>query len=429
MSRVLPISADSHGVGASPPRQATTAPGDLPTTWRPDIDGLRGLAVLSLLAAHVVPQWGHGGGLVGLDMFFVISGYLISDRLMRLHAAGQLKLTAFYFRRIQRIVPSLCLVLLASLAFSWLFTFPGAALQIGKHVASAALFASNFMLWHEAAPSSLGWEGAPLFHLWALAFEVQFCLVWAIGLAWLLRSGRSVATAVCTLLIASFALNIAFVDSDPNAAFLLPPSRTWELMFGALLACMSQHSTRNPVAWIQARLVQHPMVRQWTPNLMAWTGLALLAVSSLLINSTQSYPGWWALLPTLGTFALLSAGPAAAVNRHLLSQPILRFYGVISYPLYLWHWPLLTFPVVMGVPLTHELRVIILIASVVLAALTHELVDKRARFHPNSGPGLSAALLAALAIVGLIGYGFHQTNGASETFPPSLRSGPAIELR
>ena len=416
MSRVLPISAD------------TTAPGDLPATWRPDIDGLRGLAVLSLLAAHVVPQWSHGGGLLGLDMFFVISGYLITDRLMRWHAAGRLSLTAFYVRRIRRIVPSLCVVLFSCLTFSWLFTFPGAVLQIGKHVASAAVFASNFMLWREAAPSSLGWEGTPLFHLWALAFEVQFCIAWAAGLAWLLRSGRSVATAVCTLLIASFALNLAFVDSDPNAAFLLPPSRTWELMVGALLACLSQHGTRDPVAWIQARLVRHPMVRSWTPNLMAGTGLTLLAGSIWLMDSTLNFPGWWAWLPTLGTFALLAAGSAAAVNRHLLSQPILRFYGVISYPLYLWHWPLLSFPAVMGVPLTHELRVIILIASVVLAALTHEMVGKRHRFGPHS-TSLPICLLAALIGVGALGLLVEQTYGLLASFPEGMRNGPGIQLR
>ncbi|MBX9715446.1 MAG: acyltransferase, partial [Burkholderiaceae bacterium] len=389
-----------------------------------------GLAVLSLLAMHLFPNWSRGGGLVGFDMFFVISGYLISDCVLRAHAEGRFSLMAFYARRIQRIVPSLCLVLLFCLAFSWLFTFPGEVLQIGKHAAAAALFASNFVQWFEATPSDLGFTGAPLFHLWALALEVQFCIVWPICLLWLLRRGLSVAAGVCALLVASLAWNIAIVESDPNAAFLLPASRTWELMVGALLACMSQRNSPGLVGWIQARCAHRPLARQWTPDLMAGSGVALLLLSLALIDSTRHFPGWWALLPTAGTFALLAAGPEARINRHLLSQPILRFYGAISYPLYLWHWPLLSFPIVLGVPLTHELRVIILIASVVLAALTYEVVDRRLRASQHAGAsGLAASLLAALLVIALIGYGFHQTGGASSTFPPSLRGGPAVEMR
>lgn len=424
MSHALPIPESSPGVSVPSARQAASIP-DVAPGHRPDIDGLRGLAVLSLMAVHLFPQWSQGGGRVGLDMFFVISGYLISDALMRAHAGGRFSLMAFYARRMQRIVPSLCLVLLFCLAFSWLFTFPGVTLEIGKHVAAAALFASNFMLWQQAAPSSLGSEGAPLFHLWALAFEVQFCIVWPIALIWLLRRGRSVAVAVCALTVGSFALNLAFMEFDPNAAFLLPPSRAWEPMLGALLACTIQRGASGPLA----RLAPRSLARSWASDLTAWTGMALLAGSLWTIDSTRHFPGWWAWLPTLGTFALLAAGPEAAVNRHVLSQPILRFYGAISYPLYLWHWPLLSFPIAMGLPLTHELRIIILITSVVLAALTHELVDKRLRCQSHHGPGRLVALLSALAIIGLMGFGLHQSDGAPETFPTSLRSGPAIDLR
>jgi len=402
MIHVPLMSEISHWISATPPKRAVVVP-DQTSPWRSDIDGLRGLAVLSLLAVHMVPQWGHGSGLVGLDMFFVISGFLITSRLMSAHAGGHINLPAFYARRIQRIVPSLCLVLLFCVAFSWLFTSPEAAHQFGKHIVSATLFASNFMFWRDAVTPGFGSDGTPLFHLWALAFLVQFCFVWPMVMAWLLRSGRSVVGWVGALMICSLALNFTLIQSNPDTSFLLLPSRAWELMVGALLACLTAKGGAGPVAWIQSRLVRSPLAQQHASNVVAWSGVGLLGASLWLITSSVNLPGWWALLPTLGTFALLASGPEAAVNRCLLSHPILRFYGGISYPLYLWHWPLLSFPVVMGVPLTQELRITILIASVVLAALTCELVEKPAR---SVGPAryVPFALIGALVATGALGW-------------------------
>ena len=369
--------------------------------WRSDVDGLRGFAVLLLLAVHMFPEWGRRGGLVGLDMLFVISGFLITRRLLSAHAAGRMDLPAFFVRRMQRIVPSLCLILMFCLAFSWLFTAPDATRQIGKQVASATLFASNLIGWREAALAGHEWQRAPLFHLWALAFLVQFCIVWPIVLAWLLRSGRSVVAAVCTLLLSTLLLDVTFSQSHREAA--LPASPAWEWMAGALLACMSAKGNAGPVAWIQARLVRHPRAQHLVPDLMAWAGVALLGASVMLISQSTDLPGWRSLLPALATFALLAAGSEAAFNRSVLSQPVLRFYGAISFPLYLWHWPLLTFPVVMGVPLTPELRVAILISSVVLAALTYELLDKPIESAAPS-PRVLMLLVSALTFVGALGW-------------------------
>lgn len=402
MIRVPLMSELSHWISATPPKRALVVP-DQTSPWRSDIDGLRGLAVLSLMAVHMVPQWGHGGGLVGLDMFFVISGFLITGRLLSFQAGGPINLPAFYARRIQRIVPSLVPVLLFCVVFSWLFTSPEAAHQFGKHIVSATLFASNFMFWRDAMTPAFSSEGTPLFHLWALAFLVQFCCVWPMVMAWLLRSGRSVVGWVGALLICSLILNLTLNESNPDAAFLLLPSRAWELMVGALLACLTAKGGGGPVAWIQTRPVRSPLAQQHASNVLAWSGVGLLGASLWLITSSVQVPGWWALLPTLGTFALLASGPEAAVNRCLLSHPILRFYGGISYPLYLWHWPLLSFPAVMGVPLTQELRITILITSVVLAALTCELVEKPAR---SVGPARYApfALVGALLATGALGW-------------------------
>ncbi len=389
-----------------------------PREHRADIDGLRGAAVLSLLAVHLFPQWGRGGGLLGIDIFFVLSGFLISDTLFRAHETGQFKLAQFYVHRIRRIVPSLCVVLMACLAFSFLFAFPSDLRHIGKQVTAAALFLSNFTLWQAALPSDMGAAGEPLFHLWALAFEVQFYVLWPIALACVVgRKGRTTAL-ICGLLVISFSLNVALVDSSPNAAFLLPPTRLWELMIGALLAQLGHFSARG----VEAR--SETGRARWAREIASLLGIALLAAAILLIDDTSQFPGWWALLPTLGAAALVISGPAAFINKYVLSNPVLRFYGVISYPLYLWHWPLLSFPVSLGMPLTHELRVIILIAGVVLAALTHELVERPLRLERSRARSTSFLMVAWLLTM-LFGWAALLTDGLESTYPDSMR----IELR
>ncbi|MDL2336855.1 MAG: acyltransferase [Pseudomonadota bacterium] len=419
MNDALRISVRRDDLNALPPGNALpsaqVAPG-----YRTDVDGLRGIAVLSLLAVHLFPQLSRGGGLVGVDIFFVVSGFLISNTLFRAHNAGQFNLADFYGHRIERVVPSLCVVLLSCLVFSFLFAPPNELRQIGKHVVAAVLFISNFAMWREVGSAGLSSAGTPLFHLWALAFEVQFYLLWPIAVTCLVGCERRTMAVIGGLLALSFLLNLAFVDSNPNATFLLPPTRLWELMVGAMLACLSDPVRCGPMAWLRTTLAMG--VHPWYPEFFAWAGVAMLSGAVLLIDNTQQFPGWWALLPTVGTFALLAAGPQASVNRLVLSHPILRFYGVISYPLYLWHWPLLSFPVSLGMPLTNELRVIILISSVVLAALTHELFEKPVR---SSSPraGWSLVMVAALLFTGLCGWAVLATGGLANTYPDSMRIG------
>ena len=416
MSNALLTLANPNAFNVQPPRHAAPT-SRVAIAHRQDIEGLRGVAVLSLLAVHLFPQWDRGGGILGLDMFFVLSGYLVSDALFRAHDAGDYSLRGFYADRLQRIVPSLILVLLSCLAFSWLFTTPNVTMVVGAHAAAAAVFISNFASCLGTGTLGLRAEESPLYHLWALALGVQFCILWPIALGYLLKRRQSVLVAVGSALLCSFLLNVAWVASEPNATLLLLPTRLWQLLAGALLACFGRLTGRALGA---AKPGRAPRLQCFARECSAWSGIGLLFVAVLLIDRTQHFPGWWALLPTAGTVALLYAGPDASVNRRFLSHPVLRFYGVISYPLYLWHWPLLTFPVVMGMPLTDELRVIILIASVVLAALTHELVEKNTRLGLR-GSSIPVALVSALACVGLLGYAVQQSNGLLKTFPQTMQ--------
>jgi peptidoglycan/LPS O-acetylase OafA/YrhL len=383
--------------------------------------------VLSLLAVHVFPQWIHGGS-IGTGMFFVLSGYLISESVLRAHDAGSFDLVAFYSRRIQRVVPSLCLVLFSVLSFSVLFTYPAAARQIGEDVFTGSLLMSNFALWREAAFFDVTSEPRALMHLWWLGVEVQFYLVWPLMMILMLRYRNWAWHLFAMLSLGSLALFVLLVDSPTSAHMMLPVTRWWELMLGALLAGMMRSHGGGPAAWLQGHLGKHSAAAALVPDALASCGLSLLLMATLMFDGSGSTPAWWSILPALGTFALLSAGSQASINRLVLSRPILRFYGSISYPLYLWHWPMLTLPTVMGMPLTHELRIIILTASVVLAALTHEMAEKPYQMgnHRSSVPKKLIAIWMTVAALGLL---VQNTGGLLSTFPESMRSGPMIQIR
>lgn len=380
---------------------------------------MRGVAVLSVLAVHAFPHWVQGG-FIGVDIFFVLSGYLITSILLHALATGRFSYADFYARRVRRIFPALCLVLLACLAFGALYTYPGDLRQLGKHVAAGAAFVSNVVLWKEADYFDAASEAKPLLHLWSLGVEEQFYLLWPIVVVLCHRwRGRALAVVVGGLLV-SFALNIAFVVDKPSATFFLPTSRFWELMVGASLAYLERMPSRGPLA----RAKEH----RCGADAMAVLGLLLIVAALLLIDKADRFPGWWALLPTLGTFLLLAAGPRAWINRHLLALPILRFYGLISYPLYLWHWPLLSFPGLLGIPLAIEVRTAILIASVVLAALTYELVEKPIRLG-SGGRRVPLALCVALAAIGLSGWALRASDGLLAAYPAQMRDLAAAEFR
>ena len=425
MSSVLPLPTASDG-RTDAPRKAHRAL-QARVEHRTDIEGLRGIAVLSVLAVHSFPQWLRGG-FIGVDIFFVLSGCLISQLLLQSLEAGRFSLIDFYARRVRRLYPALCLVLLACLVFSVAFTFPSASRQVGQHVAAGALFISNIALWSEAGYFDVASQAKPLLHLWSLGIEEQFYLVWPLAVAFLFRHKRWALRLISGTLLLSLGLNLALVADRPVATFFLPPTRFWELMVGALLAWLTLYVDGGPVPWLRKRLPAHSWSHQHAADGFAWLGLLMLAVALWLIDKSDPFPGWRALLPTLGTFALLAAGPEAWVNRQLLSNSILRFYGAISYPLYLWHWPLLSFPVVLGIPLTADVRVAILITSVVLAALTHELVEKPVR-RGFGGARFTWALFATLAVLGACGWVVKYTDGLLGTYPPNVREIASVEFR
>jgi peptidoglycan/LPS O-acetylase OafA/YrhL len=389
--------------------------------YRPDIDGLRAVAVSSVLAFHAFPAV-VPGGFAGVDVFFVISGFLISRIILRQLEDGTFTFRNFYSRRIRRIFPALALVLLATLVFGWWTLLPMAFKELGVQIAAGAGFASNVLLWLQSGEYfDSAAEVKPLLHLWSLGVEEQYYLLWPL-LLFLFRGDRQhrIFWLIAGLAAVSFAVNVHWVDRWPSAAFYLPQSRFWELMLGGIIAYVDVHDP----AWVGALRSRRPA---WLPACASAAGAGLLLAGLGLIDENESFPGWWALLPTVGTALLIAAGPQPWLNRRLLASRAFVFVGLISYPLYLWHWPLLVYARILdgGTP-PAAARVALLLAAVMLAWATYALVERRVRhLRPVRFPrGVVAGLassVGALAVCGALVYGsYAESRSAHVQFLPEI---------
>lgn len=395
------------------------------TAYRAEIDGLRAVAVLSVVWFHAFPNWG-GGGFVGVDIFFVISGFLISTIVFDQVAADRFSYLDFYDRRIRRIFPALTVVLLACLIFAVTIAFPADTRQIGQHLMAGAGFVSNLVLWNEAGYFESASELKPLLHLWSLSVEEQYYIAWPLVVTLLFKRPKLFVVALLSLLVASFALNVAIVHSHPGAAFYLPPTRIWELLVGSALAYVARkHELPVLLAETAGKLFSRfprvaPPSQVACAHLLGWVGAALLAAALLLTTREAAFPGWWALLPTLGAFCLIGAGPNAWFNRRVLASRPAVFVGKISYPLYLWHWPLLVAPNVMIGSASRTGRMAAVLASVVLAWLTYEYIEKAIRFGSRRAR-TPLALAGAMGLIGIAGAALVVTDGWVNRFPIGLR--------
>jgi peptidoglycan/LPS O-acetylase OafA/YrhL len=394
------------------------------TEYRPDIDGLRALAVLSVIGFHAFPRvvW---GGFVGVDIFFVVSGFLISSIIYNALRRDAFSYLEFYVRRIQRIFPALLTVLAACLVAGWFLLLPDEYQQLGRQIAAGAGFASNLLLWSQAGYFDTEAAIKPLLHLWSLGIEEQFYLLWPLLLALLYQRTRHLPLIVSGLLVASFACNVAFVHSHPSATFYLPMARFWELLSGALLAYLmifGRDSAAGAAGGTASAAAAGQGGRRWQ-EIWAWSGLVLIAAAVLLIDRERAFPGGWALLPTLGTLLIIVA-PEAWLNRVVLSNRVLVFIGLISYPLYLWHWVLLSILRMRlyedGAEAPRSQRIAAVALSFMLAWLTYALIEKPIRFGTRTAlkPIL---LLALMGVVGLLGLAVDSSDGAAARYPAAIR--------
>ena len=365
--------------------------------YRSDIDGLRAIAVLIVVGYHAFPLW-LPGGFIGVDVFFVISGFLISTIIFQNIDRNSFSFVDFYSRRVRRIFPALLVIFVCCLAFGWFTLFPHEYMQLGKHIASGAAFISNFVLWNEAGYFDNTAITKPLLHLWSLGIEEQFYLLWPLIL-WLAYK-RHIKWLALTISIAtaSFLLNVWLVNIDSIATFYSPATRFWELLLGALLA--DKRSSEFFRGWGK------PLT-----TALSVAGLVVLVSGVFLINGDVRFPGFWALLPTLATAALIAVGPRAFANQTFLSARVLVWFGLISFPLYLWHWPLLSFArIIEGEPLSVNARLVIVALSTLLAWITYVAIERPIR-HGARGSLKVAVLIGAMLVVGYGGFNIYTRQG------------------
>jgi len=370
---------------------------------RNDIDGLRAVAVTSVLLYHANSAWAPGG-FVGVDVFFVISGYLISSIILGGIDRGTFSFGDFYARRIKRIFPALLLVLLSVGVFGWFSLFTDEYERLGKHIAAGAAFLSNIVLWREAGYFDPAGDLKPLLHLWSLGIEEQFYLIWPLLFVLVAKARRSPLAVIGAITLGSFALNVYWVKDHEVRAFYLPVTRFWELSLGAALAyaqVLGVKRTGTTVGRISMALSGGASSAM--RNLSAIAGLVLLCISLVMLSKYDLFPGWLAALPAMGTFLLIAAGNQNWINSRLLGNPLMVWIGLISYPLYLWHWPLLSFLRILS-PNSPSggVTLLALAGAVGLAWLTYRYVERpirtnRLRWRP------SLALVAGVSCVGVVG--------------------------
>ena len=371
-----------------------SAVGEVPLSenrFRGDIQGLRGIAVLLVLLFHAsVP--GFKGGFVGVDIFFVLSGYLITGNLLReVKSTGQIRFKEFYARRIRRLLPASVLVLFTTLIVVAIWfpplLLPGAAVDIS----SAGLYVSNMDFAIRATDYfSNSTIPSPVLHFWSLGVEEQFYLFWPLLVAFATWKKRNKSFRVFLLSIFVFATSLTFANlllkTDQPWAFFSLPSRAWELILGALLSSLAQGVSRLP---------------RFIAMIGGFVGLGLVIFSGLTQSDPLKFPGSTALTPTLGAFLIIAAGSVKEITlpSRILSFKLLQRIGKISYSLYLWHWPVLVIPqVIAGNHLTLVKRLLLALLSIVLAVLTERFVERPFR----RGFVISLQPIRNIAIAGVL---------------------------
>jgi peptidoglycan/LPS O-acetylase OafA/YrhL len=371
--------------------------------YRPDIDGLRAIAVMLVVNFHAFPE-AVPGGFIGVDIFFVISGFLITGIIARELEQQRFSLVTFYNRRIRRIFPALIVVLGVTLVLGWLWMLPAVYTKLSSDVFASAAFFANIGLLLQSGYFDVESARKPLLHLWSLGIEEQFYLSWPLILMLAARLRLSLLAVASAIALASFVLNVGRIGANPVATFYLPFTRAWELLAGAALAggCSQISQTSRTCNWRAA------------------AGLLLIVAAAAVLDTHRAFPGWWAVLPVAGSALLLSA-PAAWSCRHVLASWPLVQIGLISYPIYLWHWPLLVFfAIIKFAPLTLLERALIVGLSFALAWLTYRFVESPFRFgRPSQFKVLS--LVSGMVLVAAAGAVVVEGRGFDLRLPPAIR--------
>jgi len=360
--------------------------------YRPDIDGLRAIAILAVVAYHAFPNIFYAG-FIGVDIFFVISGYLITSVIFSGLVKEEFSFFDFYTKRVRRIFPALLIALTFLLLVGWIGFTANIYEGVGQHIRGASTFTSNFLLWRESGYFDRSADTKPLLHLWSLGIEEQFYLLWPLLLYFLYKFKKNLFLFTVVFMVFSFSINAHQIYGDKVGAFYAPYGRVWELLIGASLAlyeCTYKGDSSQKI------------VGNFFVSFAPFIGAVFILIGFIWIDEASLFPGFFALLPTLGAF-LIILGRSSWVNTRFLSNKILVWFGLISYPLYIWHWILLsTAKLVINPSLEIEITITIILLSVALAWLTYKFFELPIRsIQPSKS---SAVLISLMVFVGICGH-------------------------
>jgi len=376
--------------------------------YRKDIDGLRAVAVLAVVFFHAKLP-GFAGGFVGVDVFFVISGFLITGLIAQDWKDGQFSFLTFYFRRVRRILPALGCIYLASTLIAASLMLPSDMAEFGRSLLSSAAFVSNHFFFGLADYFGGQADLKPLLHTWSLSIEEQYYLIWPLLFLAVARwRSRWLPHGVGIAVVVLLAASAMTVSQHREAAFFLAPFRAWELLLGAWLAL----------------LPRHPVLSARTAELAAAAGLSLILASVVLLDESRAFPGLLAVPACLGTALLILAGieHGPFLTRMLSLRPAVAI-GLISYSLYLWHWPLLAFArYYFDRPLRSTELATVLGASLLAAVATYRYVEQPARrLSFNLAPRLVGAAVLSLGAIALVGQQIYKSRGWTFNLDPEIR--------
>jgi len=348
--------------------------------FRWDIQGLRAIAVLAVVIFHINPEL-LPGGYIGVDVFFVISGYLIIGFIHRDLQLKTFTLSRFYVKRVYRLFPALFVMVAVSTVFAYWILLPGEAADYLYSLVSTLFYYSNFYFYSQADYFNSAMKFAPLLHTWSLSVEEQFYLLFPIILIWIFRKDWSTAIVLSVIGILSFLLSILLIDKDPAFAFFASPTRFFQFIVGGIIA----------VALQQKRLSS-----LWS-DLLVLTGIVLVVVSMFFFDETTPFPGLYALVPTLGAGLIVFAGAGMYYFRILLVNPAFKYIGNASYSIYLWHWPVIVYYKLKYSPnLSHKEEWMLFGISLLLGFLSWVLIEQRTRL--QHGERVTARPLVAVFV-------------------------------
>lgn len=383
--------------------------------YQAHIDGLRAVAVVPVVLCHA-GFTAMSGGFVGVDVFFVISGFLITSLIVSDLDAGTFSLIGFYERRIRRILPALLAVIAACSLVAWLVFMPVEFAYFARSVIASVFFGSNVLFWQESGYFDAAAQVKPLLHTWSLAVEEQFYIFFPLLLMFLHRMGRGrLLAALGVIAVVSFGLNIWTTYDKPEFAFFMSPPRFWELLLGAFLAL-------GVVPTVSSRLGN---------ELLAALGLALILVAVFAYSDAMNFPGFAVLAPVAGAALVIFCGHQDCVIARLLSSRPFVFVGLISYSLYLWHWPIIVFVrYYFGHDLSTAEAPAIVALSFGISILSWRWIEQpfRRKQNPLSRPRLFGMASAAMAAAAGFGIYVNASEGVASRLPPEAATAYAAKM-